>query len=90
MPRLVYTAAEAAEAIGVGENRIYELVAAGRIPAIKWGPRQIVIPKLALEEFLVAEAFRQQEERRQPSELSVPLVRTQIRRQRPKPRKTLE
>lgn len=60
---LVYTAAQAAAAIGVGENKIYELIAGGHIPAIKWSERSIVIPKRALEQFLVDEAFRQQRQR---------------------------
>ncbi len=63
---LVYTALQAAEAIGVGERRMYELVAGGLIPAIKWGPKQIVIPRRSLAQFLDEEAVRQQQERFQP------------------------
>jgi excisionase family DNA binding protein len=60
---LVYSVPEAAEAIGVGESKIYELVAGGKIPAIKWGPKSIVIPRAALEQFLTEEAIRQQRDR---------------------------
>lgn len=81
--RLVYDAKEAAAAIGVGENRIYELVASGAIPAIKWGPSKIVIPKRGLEAFLDEEAVRQQDERRRPSERAIAIAETvAIRRRR--------
>jgi excisionase family DNA binding protein len=78
---LVYSAPEAAEAIGVGENKIYELVAGGRIPAIKWGPKIIVIPRQALEQYLTEEAFRQQRDRQGTSAVPTTL-RPPFQRQR--------
>lgn len=60
---LVYTVEEVAELLGRAPYVVYEMVATGRIPAIKWGPRSTMIPRQALEQYLVEEAFRQQSER---------------------------
>lgn len=79
---LGYTVAELADLLHVGVNRVYELVAGGRIPAIKWSERAIFIPKAALEQHLVNEAFRQQAERQQPTELAIALARTPLRRRK--------
>lgn len=79
---LGYTVKETAALLGVGSNRVYEMVAGGRIPAIKWSDRAIFIPKAALEQYLVEEAFRQQADRQQPSELSIALARTPLRRRK--------
>lgn len=49
--RLTYTVPEAAHALGVGKNRVYDLIAAGDLPAVKFG-RVIRIPKTSLEEWL--------------------------------------
>lgn len=65
--QLVYTVAEVAKLLHVGEPRVYQLVASGGIPAIKLGDRATVIPCEALERYLVDEAFRQQQERREPA-----------------------
>ena len=77
---LVFSVPEAAEAIGVGEAKVYELVAGGRIPAIKWGPKTIIIPRQALENFLTEEAIRQQRDRAGtsavPTTLRPPFQRT--------------
>lgn len=77
---LVYSVPAVAELLGVGTNKVYEMVAGGRIPAIKWGDRSICIPRRALEQYLVEEAFRQQAERQQPTELAIALARTPLRR----------
>lgn len=79
---LVYTVAEVAELLHKSENTIYEMVAGGRIPAIKWSDHSICVPKAALEQYLVEEAFRQQSDRQQPSELAIALARTPIRRRK--------
>lgn len=63
-----YTAAEVAELLRVGEPRVYELVASGQMPAIKLSERAIRIPRGAFQKWLDDEAFRQQAERRGPSE----------------------
>lgn len=60
---LAYTVVELAELLQKSPNSIYEMVAGGRIPAIKWSDRSICIPKAALEQYLVQEAFRQQQDR---------------------------
>lgn len=75
---LVYSVAEVAELLRVGENKVYEMVAGGRIPAIKWGDRSICVPRQALEQYLVDEAFRQQAARLQPPELATALTRTPL------------
>lgn len=49
--RLTYTVPEAAHALGVGKNRVYDLIASGDLPAVKFG-RVIRIPKTSLEEWL--------------------------------------
>lgn len=72
---LVYSVAEVAELLRMGENRVYEMVAGGRIPAIKWGDRSICIPRQALAQYLVDEAFRQQTARQQPSDIATALAR---------------
>jgi excisionase family DNA binding protein len=79
---LVFSAQEAAEAIGVGESKIYELVAGGKIPAIKWGPKTIVIPRQALEQYLTEEAYRQQQDRAGTSAIprSLPVIQPRQRR----------
>lgn len=80
--RLVYTVGEVAELLRVGKNRVYEMVAAGRIPAIKWSDQAIGIPRQSLEQYLVEEAARQQQERQGPSELATPLARTALKSMR--------
>lgn len=47
---------EAAEQLGVSPARLYQLIAAGRCPATRWGPRKLVIPKSALDAFVVGKA----------------------------------
>lgn len=49
--RLTYTVPEAAHALGVGKNRVYDLIAAGDLIAVKFG-RVIRIPKTSLETWL--------------------------------------
>lgn len=49
--KLIYTAEETAKMLGIGMNKIYELLASGVIPAKRLG-RKYLIPKLALEKWL--------------------------------------
>lgn len=54
---LTYSVPEAAKALGLGKNTLYELVASGRIPHIRNG-RTIRIPKALLGEWLHNEAAK--------------------------------
>ena len=47
---------EAAALIGVGRNRLRQLLASGELPAIRLGPRSIRIPVAALRQWLVEKA----------------------------------
>ncbi len=49
--KLTYTVLETAKLLGVGKNSVYEGVANGTIPAIRFGGRWI-IPKFALHRWL--------------------------------------
>lgn len=40
--RILMKPAEAAAALGVGRNRIYELIAEGRIPVVRVGQRDMI------------------------------------------------
>ncbi|MCX7746015.1 MAG: helix-turn-helix domain-containing protein [Clostridia bacterium] len=49
--KLIYTPEETATLLGMGMNKVYELLALGAIPAKKLG-RKYLIPKHALEQWL--------------------------------------
>ena len=51
MEKLLLTATEAGEAIGVGRTRIYELLASGQIPSVKIG-RSVRVPIEALKRWI--------------------------------------
>ena len=51
MPKLLLTMEEAAEAIGLGRSKVYELVAAGEIEALKIGKARRV-PAEALQAYV--------------------------------------
>lgn len=51
MERLVLTIAEAAEVIGVGRTKMFEMLAAGDLPVVRLG-RIVRIPKRELEDWL--------------------------------------
>lgn len=55
MDRFIFTPKEAAEYLGVGENRIRQLVKDGKIPAARSG-RNFKIPRPLLEEWIVEKA----------------------------------
>lgn len=52
---LVLSVTEAAQLLGVGRNHLYDMVAAGEIPHVRFG-RLIKIPRSALESWLVEQA----------------------------------
>ena len=49
--KMVLTAEETAKCLGIGMNKIYELLTAGVIPSRRVG-RKYLIPRLALENWL--------------------------------------
>ena len=49
--KLAYSVIEAGQLLGIGRSKAYELVRSGTIPSLRLG-RRIVIPKLALNQFL--------------------------------------
>ena len=55
MDRFIFTPKEAAEYLGLGENRIRQLVKNGEIPAARSG-RNYKIPRPLLEEWIVEKA----------------------------------
>ncbi len=55
MMRATFTVAETAQYIGLGLNKTYQLINEKIIPSIKLG-RQYKIPKVALDEWLLAKS----------------------------------
>lgn len=53
--QLTYSVADAARAIGIGKNTMYELVAAGRVPHLRIG-RSIRIPVASLQAWVLEQA----------------------------------
>lgn len=49
---------EAAALLGVGRNRIRQLVASGELPTVKLGPRSVRIPLSALRAWLARRTGR--------------------------------
>jgi excisionase family DNA binding protein len=62
---LALTPAEVAMVIRCGINQVYALIGSGTLPAIRWGAKDLIVPRRALDEFLNNEAVRQQQERRE-------------------------
>ena len=50
--RLTYTVEEAATALGISRGLAYAMVREGRLPALRLGPRRLIIPCAALEGLL--------------------------------------
>ena len=50
--RLTFTVVEAATLLGIGRNSAYEAIKAGILPSVQIG-RRILIPRAALEQFLL-------------------------------------
>lgn len=53
MEKLTYTVEEAADLLGVGRTRMYELARKGEVPSIRLG-RRILVPAHLLREFVGA------------------------------------
>jgi excisionase family DNA binding protein len=53
--RILMKPAEAAAALGIGRNRIYELIAQGRIPVVRVGQRDMIAAD-ALREWAKAQS----------------------------------
>jgi excisionase family DNA binding protein len=49
--KMIYTAEETAKLLGIGMNKVYELLIAGEIPSKRIG-RKYLISKIALENWL--------------------------------------
>lgn len=56
MERATLTVAETAEYIGIGLNKVYQLVNDKTIPSIRIGKR-FIIPKIALDEWLIKQSL---------------------------------
>jgi excisionase family DNA binding protein len=54
--RLVLKPAEAAEVLGVGRTKVYELIANGELPGILHIGRSVRISKAALEQWIAQQA----------------------------------
>ena len=50
--RLTFTVVEAATLLGIGRNSAYEAIKSGILPSVQIG-RRILIPRAALEQFLL-------------------------------------
>ena len=50
--KLVYTVEEAAQLLGISRATAYNLVAQGKLPAIRISERRLIIPKLAIANLL--------------------------------------
>jgi excisionase family DNA binding protein len=51
VPKLAYTPHEAAEALGISRNLLYQLIGSGQLRSVKAGSRRL-IPASAIAEFL--------------------------------------
>lgn len=49
--KLIFTAEETAQLLGIGMNKIYELLISGKLPSKRIG-RKYLIPKIVLEKWL--------------------------------------
>ena len=58
--RKTITANELAQYLGVGRNRAYELIHTAGFPAVKISPRRIIIPLVALDEWLVEQSAKEE------------------------------
>lgn len=58
MERMVFTVGEAASALGLSRNLVYELVRQGQIPSVRMGAKRILIPRVALERSIEESAMR--------------------------------
>jgi len=54
LEKLIYSADEVSELIGLGMNKVYELLANGEIPSKRVG-RKYLIPKVSLEKWVLGQ-----------------------------------
>ena len=59
--RLTYTIEEAAKLLGVGRNTAYDAAVRGEIPAKRIGPKRWIVPRAALEAWLLDTSVSSQE-----------------------------
>ncbi|MGI4787927.1 MAG: helix-turn-helix domain-containing protein [Janthinobacterium lividum] len=59
MEKQLLTARDVAPLLGVGVSRVHQMLRAGELPSVRWGPKEhgIRIPRQAFEEWM--EALRQ-------------------------------
>jgi len=55
LERLAYKPSDAAALLGIGRNRVFELLKSGELASVKYG-RTRLIPRKAIERFLDIEA----------------------------------
>ena len=56
MERIVLSVEEAAAALGISAGTAYQLIRERRLPAVRLGAKRLVVPRIALEEYLAREA----------------------------------
>jgi excisionase family DNA binding protein len=62
MAELAYSVVETARLLGCGKDTIDTLVEQGQIPYIRVAARQVIIPKAALEKWLLEKSFENMEQ----------------------------
>lgn len=53
---LLYNVAQVAQALGIGRDAVYELIARGELPVVRLGERSVRIPRHLLERWVEAKA----------------------------------
>jgi excisionase family DNA binding protein len=59
--RLLLRPSEAAELLGLGRSKTYELIASGAIPSVRLGPRCVRVPAELLEKWLATQLENQRD-----------------------------
>lgn len=59
MEKIILTADETAKLLGIGMNKMYELLVSGEVPSRRIG-RKYLIPRLALESWLIGDNQREE------------------------------
>lgn len=67
----VLTVAEAGAYLRADEAFVRDLIREGRIPHVRLGPRKVIIPRQALDEWLHSEAFQNLTAETGPPELGL-------------------
>ena len=60
--KLTVSVPEAAKALGIGRNLAYTMAAEGQLPVIRCGAKRLVVPVVALNKLLRAEANKKGDE----------------------------